>query len=510
MNFQPYAISQSQLLSAFMPEQILRGKVLEILPDRNALLQLGNRQVVAKVGAIDPPLKTGQEYLFQIQQHTNPLVAKVVARQFSAQPAELAGSTMVDDVLHALELKNEPATRALIQSFLDKGDPLTRESLIEARALLGSGTPAKEDVDAVRWMLQRRLPLSKSFLQIAQMMNKQEQPIAGQLADLSRILQDFKGTPSTDALQQSIRHLTSVANESHMPLSLLTAEVGEKQAAEQIQALAESFGASDRTAIQVAASRLLHSGMSDQDISKFLKNSQLNLPPAFFADKLSNGLQQVASVRLTALDGAEQPALLFRVMKQIGLDFEGSIRQQLVNEQAPIHSGTVKEALLAVVQDAHVPGSIRQSANAIIGQITGEQLQMLSPDSVAAQFTLQLPLPMQQNLANLTVYWEGKKDKKGQIDSDYCTLLLCLDLQHLKETRISVRVQNRVVTLRVQNDHADLKPFLKENQELLATKLEQLAYHLNSIAQVEQLDDQLVARASQPLTPLTYRLDVKA
>ncbi|MFT8709295.1 MAG: hypothetical protein ABF820_07700 [Sporolactobacillus sp.] len=436
MSFQPYAISQSQLLSTFMPEQILRGKVLEILPDRNALLQLGNRQVVAKVGAIEPPLKTGQDYLFQIQQNTNPLVAKVVAREASA---ESGGSSTVEEALRTLGLGNESALRSWAQTFLDKGLPLTRQTLSQVHALFGNRTPTKEDSDAVRWMIQRQLPLTRSFLHIARMLSSSDQPLTDQLHLLSQLIEQGKQTTTVQALQKNLERLTESINDTRFTQPVN--EISEKNAD--------------------------------------LRSGQQFIP-------------------------------IPDIMKQLGFDFENQLRQQLLDNQPLAASGTVKEALLAVAQDKDAPHTIRQMAQALAGQITGQQLQMLSSDSVAAQFTLQLPLPLQHQLTNVTVYWESKKNKQGKIDPDYCTLLLCLNLEHLKETQISVRVQNRAVSLRVQNDLADLRNYLKAGETVLDQQLNKLNYHLTSIIQVEKLDDQLVRRAMQPLTPLTHRLDVLA
>ncbi|MFX3618445.1 MAG: hypothetical protein ACE3JK_13070 [Sporolactobacillus sp.] len=421
MNFQPYAVNQSQLIGTFAPEQILRGKVLDILPDRTALLQMGTQQVVAKVGVIDPPLKTGQEYLFQIQQQSNPLLAKVVTRRNAAEGEP--SSTMVDDILNAFHLKDEPVTRELIHSFLDHGDPLTRDSINAAGALIKGGGNHSEDIQALHWMMQRELPLSPNIFQIAKLLNQTDRPITDRLNHLLQSLNRLPETSATVSLKAAISNLLSTMGK-----------------------------------------------------------------PADFA----------------------QAPPLFQIMKQLGLDLEGTWKRQWIEQGDLKPTGTLKEALMAVTDNQAIPTHLRAEAEQIVQQLTGQQLQMLNPDTMAAQFTLQIPLPYQKQLQNLTVYWEGKKDRKGTIDPAFCTLLLCLDLSHLSRTLISVRVQKREVSLRVQNSTADLRPYLKAKEKELAKQLEALDYHLNSVLQTDGIDPFLIKKAAEPLTARNNHLDVKA
>lgn len=507
MNFQPYAVSQSQLIGTFAPDQILRGRVLEILPDRTALVQLGAKRMVAKVDVVVPPLKVGQDYLFQIRQNANPVLARVIDRK-SPEADRTAGS-MVDDVLSTLNLKNESLTRSIIQAFLDHGDALSRRSILAARALLSGAAGSSEDIPVIRWMLSRNLPMTPVFFQAAK--NQIHSPaLSSQLIGLKNELSHLAvPTPSLQSLKAALDKFP--ATEGAPSLAFAAGLLGARKTAALLQSFLKGQVPDLQSAVkQLALVKFIKSPMMASDAEALLGKIGSKLQPeAFigaFTDYISthSGEPALQSV----LNGAGSPGLLYNVLKQIGFDYEYSLGILLKNGNPP-KTGTIKENLLAVLQDAETPAEVRKTVGQVVQRITGEQIQMVSSDPFVAQFSLQLPLPFQQEIRQATVYWEGKKNGRRMIDPDYCTILFSLDLKYLKQTLVSMRVQNRSVTLTVQNDSADLRAMLKKGQPILAEKLEAFDYHLLSLVQTKKLDDRLVEKITRPLAVSNYTLDVK-
>ncbi|GGL44186.1 hypothetical protein [Sporolactobacillus putidus] len=508
MNLQPYAVNQSQMIGTFEPDQILRGRVLEILPDRTALVQLGAERMVARVGVIVPPLKIGQDYLFQIRQNTNPLLAKVIDRR-SPGTDQPAGS-VVDDVRTAFNLKNDSVTRQIIQAFLDHGDSLSRHSVLAARALLGGGAGALKDIPVIRWMLNRGLPMTPAFFQTAK--NQINAPtLSTQLTDLKNALNQLTHqTPPTQSLKAALDKLAAIKGTP--PLSLAAGLVGQSKAA----ALLKSFlkeqdpGLQLSDVKQAAFVKFLRSPMTVPDTAVMLNKIGSSLQPEAFIGSFRGYIAAHSgeTVLQNVLNGTGSPGLLFNVLKQVGFDYEHSLGILLENGN-PAETGSIKEKLLTVMQDVKTPNEIRKMSAQAVQRITGEQIQMASSDPLVAQFLLQLPVPFQKEIRNATVYWEGKKNGQGTIDPDYCTILFSLDLKYLKKTLVGMRVQNRSVTLTVQNDFSDLGPLLKKGRPILAEQLEALNYHLVSFVQTKKLDDRLIAKLARPLAVSNYTLDVK-
>ncbi|RYL95359.1 hypothetical protein EWI07_02300 [Sporolactobacillus sp. THM7-4] len=432
MNFQPYAVSQSQLIGTFVPEQILRGKVLDILPDRTALLELGTKKFVAKVGAVDPPLEVGRDYLFQVQKNTDPLLAKVVRRETSTR--NQSSESMADDVLSSFKLEKDPLTRKMVQVFLDHGDPLTRGAVIGARSLLTGKSNFSRDILAIRWLMNKHLPLTSGFFQNAKALTEKE--------SLSS-------------------HLSA------------------------LRSALEKSGA--RTPTEKALAGILSRPADDR---RNLSHSE----EAAFQHRTAGGNNQ---------------ELIQNILRQVGFGHEQSLRRQVDKGEPLTETGTLKEKLLAVLEDSSTPGLIRDLADEAIQKITGEQIQMAAADPFVAQFSLQLPIPADDGVTDVSVYWEGKRNKRGTINPDFCTILIYLNLSRLKETLVCLRVQNRALTVTIQNKSADLGDWLKRGEPMLRERLSALNYQLVSLAQVKKLDPQLVGKATQPLSFSSYRLDVK-
>ncbi|MCO7174678.1 hypothetical protein ACFP7A_02765 [Sporolactobacillus kofuensis] len=508
MNFQPYAISQSQMISTYAPEQILRGKVLDLLPDRTALVQLGAKQVVAKVASVEPPLKVGQDYLFQIQQGSNPLLAKVVDRK---QTTDLTGKTMVDDVLTALNLdNNDSVTRKIIQSFLNHGDPLSRDTILGARALMKAGSEFSKDMQTIRWLLNRELPLTNTFFQIAKDSARMESLSTKLEGMLQQLDQAPVHTSAMDQLKTSL-HTFSNSNGSDRLLELFN-QIGRERGRSLLSTfIKEQMPESQLTrTIQSTLDRYMSGSFTNKETSALMKDLNLGGSVQSFSESFRDFAVQHDPEVSKLLKIPSEPDTLFQALKKIGFDYEHQLTKWFNNGvMSDQLSSSIKEQLLAVAQDPQSPSAIKKAAHDMVQKITGEQLQMVSADPFVAQFSMQLPLPFQQKVSNVSIYWEGKRDRKGTLDPNSCTLLLWLDLNHLKETLISVRVQNRSVALTIQNDQMDLSHWLKAGEMHLSERLKEIGYQLVSLTQSEKIDPNLIKKATQPLTESNYRLDVK-
>lgn len=506
MNFQPYAISQSQMIGTFVPEQILRGKVIDILPDRTALLQLGTKQVVAKVGVISPPLKLGQDYLFQIQQNGNPILARVITHDRTAQNSR-PDMSMVDDVLSAFNLKDEPLNRKLVQEFLDHGDPLTRDSVLAARALIGRRTDLSAAIQSVRWLMNRKLPMTPELFQLAENMVKAK-PFTAQLTALQQELSKTStATPSMEALKSAIMRFSEAKGDP--PLSLIAGLAGKGKSEPLLKSFINQMDPQIPVS-DISLQKFVSSSMSAEDVSVMLRSLHSSVKPeAFIRDFTAFMLSRLDSQAQGELLSGSRPGLLLNTLRMIGFDFEKKLRIQMENGDTMQKTDSFKENLLAVAGDSRAPYAVRKMAHELVQRITGEQLQMASSDPEVAQFSLQLPIPFHQEMKNVTVYFEGKRNRKGMIDPNSCTIVLCLDLTHMKQTVVSIRVQNRSVSLAVQNASEGLDRWLKEEEPMLREHLEALNYHLASVVRTERLNPHLVKKAMQPLTFSNYTVDVK-
>lgn len=505
MNFQPYAINQSQLIGTYAPEQILRGKVLDILPDRTALVQLGAKQVVAKVASVDPPLKVGQDYLFQIQQGANPLLAKLIDRK----PAN-SGSmpTMADDVLSTLQLKNDSLNKQIIQEFLDHGDPISRGSILNARALLKMSGDFSGDMQTIRWMMNRQLPLTEPFFRLANDF-KASNPLGSKIGELLLEIQRAGAqTETVERLKTALNSFSQSQNTTDLP-SLLHG-MGSKKGVELLHSFFDTHLPNFSEKDQRKVDSFLSSSMSLKDVAILLKDLKMNrTPQAFINEFKAFGAEQIANAG-SLLNETDRSNLFLQALKQLGFDYEFQISDSIKHGTLAAKSfDSLKGRLLAVVQDQDAPRAVQKMAHEMVQKITGEQIQMASADPFVAQFSLQIPIAFQKEMTNVSVYWEGKRDRKGSLDPDSCTIVLWLELTHIKETLVNIRVQNRSVALSIQNKQTDLRRWMKSGEPMLKERLADMGYDLVSLSQSEKIDRNLMKKATEPLTESNYRMDVK-
>src|SRR5699024_2746436 len=117
----------------------------------------------------------------------------------------------------------------------------------------------------------------------------------------------------------------------------------------------------------------------------------------------------------------------------------------------------------------------------LLQHIQGLQLQSVNETQTMLQVNLQIPAERLGLIQDLQLEFEGKKNKEGKIDTDFCRILFYLNLNRLGETVIDVTIQNRAISLTVFNNKKELPILTKALKNKLETNLEKLDYHLSSL-----------------------------
>lgn len=166
-----------------------------------------------------------------------------------------------------------------------------------------------------------------------------------------------------------------------------------------------------------------------------------------------------------------------------------------MNEQTPIVSQqghpsggthqlpvaeTVKSLLLQAVSVEHLPAALRESVQQAIQSITGQQLLMTADRSAPlTHVTLFVPLFTEQGEQLASVHVQTRMKGRGQLDSDNCNLLFDLHMANLGDMIIDVQVTERIVSLRIYNDHPLMETLVKAGQEQIREAIDDLGYRLS-------------------------------
>ncbi|MBM7644340.1 hypothetical protein JOD45_000533 [Scopulibacillus daqui] len=146
---------------------------------------------------------------------------------------------------------------------------------------------------------------------------------------------------------------------------------------------------------------------------------------------------------------------------------------------------TLKSLVLKLIQDTETPSQLKPAAEMMLKSITGQQLQMVSNDETLVQLLMQLPIRSKDKFDNVSIYWEGKRSRSGQIDSGNCQIFCRLDLNQLNEMLVHIRIQKKNMTIKIHNNYTGLGTALRKWEDLLRMRLEEAGFRLVSLSQVQ-------------------------
>ncbi|MFD2333173.1 hypothetical protein ACFSR7_28280 [Cohnella sp. GCM10020058] len=145
---------------------------------------------------------------------------------------------------------------------------------------------------------------------------------------------------------------------------------------------------------------------------------------------------------------------------------------------------SLKSVLLGLTASDDVPPALREAAQNLVQQITGQQL-LLSAErqntAMMSHMTLFVPMKGQDGETTAKVHIEARRGRRGQLDADNCRLLFDLDMRHMGRTVVDVQVVDRMVSLRLLNDQPGMAELVEEAKGEAADGLSSAGYRLMSL-----------------------------
>ncbi|MBE4908745.1 hypothetical protein IMZ08_11825 [Bacillus luteolus] len=184
-----------------------------------------------------------------------------------------------------------------------------------------------------------------------------------------------------------------------------------------------------------------------------------------------------------------------KVFKQMitsfGLQYENDLVKSMDSgnrQSLSIQYETLKPLLMTALSELnYLPG--KETLEHLINRITGQQL-LSRGDSDFGHLIFQIPFQLGGKLSDLTIQFSGKKNKDKEIDPNYCQLFFQLELGTLRETMIDVKIQNRILSITIYNNHRLLDKLVQGMKFSLAEGLEKVGYKLSSI-KVSEISEKL-------------------
>ncbi|WP_311082628.1 DNA ligase [Paenibacillus polymyxa] len=143
---------------------------------------------------------------------------------------------------------------------------------------------------------------------------------------------------------------------------------------------------------------------------------------------------------------------------------------------------TVKGVLLQLMSSDDLPPALKEAAQQVVQHLTGQQL-LLNTDRTApfAQVHMFIPFVGPDGRETATIQIQSRRGKRGELDASNCRLWFDLDMKGLGPTLVDVQVVDRIVSVKLHNDHEWAATLLTSGRESIHTALESLGYQLLSL-----------------------------
>jgi hypothetical protein len=453
--------------------QIIKGTVLKLYPDNHAAVQLGGITVTAK---LKTPLEIGQKTWLQVQPGAGPVTLKVITRP---NEAGQASEGTIEGLTKALGIKSTPANVGLLSKVLQANIPVKPEDMKTLLQAAGQAGHDPETVNAAVTALQKGLPLTKETL-LALRTFIENKSVASMV---NRLLTDTRSLLQSADINKSPELKTKV-QEFYRNLQNVKSAFAE---------FAASVAKGESAAKSVAGSP--HHAGSQLDKPQ---NGQPELVHPETVGKQQNALQQQTVSRrenVAEPTATVQNHPIQELFNRLGVNHEiDAFRSMNADATSPHNSQmeNLKASVLQLLEPAEansIPQELKGQMQSLVQHITGQQLMIAQPpDSPFIQLMLQMPMPGVQN-ANAVIQLESRQKGKGTVDPDNCRLFFYLSMDNLGETMLDVSIVNKILSISIYNNRAELTNLVQATRPELEKELADKGYRLSSVRVIPVKDE---------------------
>ncbi|WP_185184331.1 hypothetical protein [Bacillus subtilis] len=541
-------------------KRLLLGKVLRLLGDQHALIQVGNQTVQGKLEA---QLRPQAYYWFSYEKKTAEQTGRLqVVQSFDQNPKTIQDAA--GKLLNAISVKTSNAALMMTGAMLKSKTPVTENDIKTAVRWMDTlpSQDTKKAVETVLFALKRDFPIHSEILngvhavkspvplhqhvsqllqaidqnpQQSQMMSKLKEAVtvllnseidvhAERLIDKLISLTDNTKAPSPANTAGSRELSTPVGSpgKASLPVANHTAEqrsiqeepvktavdIPIKEARQLLVKLTESAEKNSLEIVKEAANWIKAAASSGD--SKSLAASAV-LQAAHVTDQEAEVfLKAVQQTAPHLADKADVLSFLSKVKTAIGARDEVAFIKAFEQGSA-VTSGemqSIKLALSALRASHEVAEPVKQEADQLFHKLNG-QLFMQHDHPSYSQIVMSFPMFSKSGIQDMTVLFKGKKEADGKLDPSHCRLLFLLQLDTLKETVVDCLVQQKVMTITIETDF-ELQAAIDPMVPALKQGLKEMGYSLSGVNAKKRVHTEEKASIDQYITSITdQEVDVK-
>lgn len=155
--------------------------------------------------------------------------------------------------------------------------------------------------------------------------------------------------------------------------------------------------------------------------------------------------------------------------------------QQNAAQTTAAPAESLKSALLQLLQSEALPPAVREAAQQLVHQITGQQL-LLTSDRQApfTHVTLFVPLVTPDGQQTAAVHIQSRQSRRGELESDNCRLWFDLNMKALGRTLVDVQVVERAVALHIHQADEGIGEWMGEFRGEVEEAMNRIGYQLSA------------------------------
>ncbi|MCY9653492.1 transglutaminase domain-containing protein [Paenibacillus thiaminolyticus] len=155
--------------------------------------------------------------------------------------------------------------------------------------------------------------------------------------------------------------------------------------------------------------------------------------------------------------------------------------QQSAAQTTAAPAESLKSALLQLLQSEALPPAVREAAQQLVHQITGQQL-LLTSDRQApfTHVTLFVPLVTPDGQQTAAVHIQSRQSRRGELESDNCRLWFDLNMKALGRTLVDVQVVERAVALHIHQADEGIGEWMGEFRGEVEEAMNRIGYQLSA------------------------------
>ncbi|PRS60954.1 glycosyltransferase [Bacillus sp. GBSW19] len=515
--------------------RLILGKVLKMLGDDTALVQIGSTKIKAQLAA---QLKADAFYWFQFEQEGGGSLNKLrPVQQFDQDPKTLKDAAA--KLLEGLSLKNGLENILTATAFLKEKSVINEAELKTAVKWIEQlqGADVKKGLQALLFALKKDLPIQEGVLQSILAVKSSSALHQDMTALLERLTQLPKHSDATQALTQAIRSVidaeTNVHAEKLLSVLLAAREGAAKQGGslpvtpqpnlsqpkensqtpiaqerqttqvlqtnvqqstspkelqiplqqiERIMASLTKQGADGQQEPSLKQLTSLLQGLQQAGSQPDAKASVLQKEFPFLSKTEAKALAQVVQQTEPALSNKTDVLdLLMTMKKAIGVRDEIGMLKLLEKGSQDVKSQELHQLKLVLndVRQADLPEPVKKEVDQLFHRLNG-QLFVQQENQTISQMMVSYPLFSKHSVQDLTFILKGHKKKDGSIDISQCRLMFYLNMENLEETLIDCTIQQKVMSITVETGH-ELQGTINPMIPAVRENLNALGYSLTGI-----------------------------